>query len=187
MRKSTLFLLGTTTAILSAYLLAKRTEKQADDFVWIDGDDPEDMSEPKPMFYVGDRVHIYNPHTGEFYAEDSDTIAPRKYEITSVKYDDEQGVFRYRLDYDTPSDWYSEDWLSLPVHTDFIRELVPKIKRDEPTPEMVEVERKILSQAMDDMARRTQIDKCLDTLAHGSVDERAEAERVLTELTKEEK
>ncbi|SET43074.1 hypothetical protein SAMN05216389_11149 [Oceanobacillus limi] len=178
MRKSTL-IIGTLSAILTSasVILAQRTSDKPAEIQWIDGEDSDDMNEPKPMFYVGDDVLIYDPYTAEFFS-DGETIAPTKYEITDVKYDEEHSVFRYRLEGGDPNDWYSEDWLSLPATTDFIREWEPE--------GMTEAEREKLSEELDDSARQTAIDYYLDMLTYGSENEKAYAERLLTELTKGE-
>lgn len=138
----------------------------------------------EPMFEVGDEVLIYSPYEDGYYAQ-FDSLSPTVYEISDVKYDNEENVYRYRLVNDPLIDmygkWISEDWLSLPIHTTFIRNLNEKkseYNRVNPTPEMIEAERKIIDKAMDDMARKATVDALLDRMNAGD----AEAERELAEL-----
>ncbi|WP_077297376.1 hypothetical protein [Virgibacillus pantothenticus] len=141
-----------------------------------------------PMYEVGNEVFIYNPYEDGYYAQ-YDNVSPTLYEIIDVKYDDEEGVYRYRLENGSPTDWYSEDWLSLPIHTTFIRNLNEKkseYNRVNPTPEMIEAERKIIDKAMDDMARKATVDALLDRMNAGDAEERREAMRKLSELTTKE-
>lgn len=138
-----------------------------------------------PMFEVGDEVLVYNPYENGYYAKYSD-LSPTLYEISDIDYDAQDGVYRYRLVNDpmieTDGKWISEDWLSLPLHTKFAKDL-DEGRADLPTPEFIEVERKIIAKVLDDMARKATVDALLDRMNAGD----AEAERELAELiTKEE-
>lgn len=137
-----------------------------------------------PMYEVGDEVLIYNPYEDGYYARYSD-LSPTPYEISDVQYDEDEGVYRYRLVNDpmieTDGKWISEDWLSLPIHTKFAKDLdneQARLANAEPTPEFIEAERKIIGKVMDDMAEKATIDALLDRMNAGD----AEAERELAEL-----
>ena len=184
-------ILGTITA-LASYLttrkLAQSTPKK--DVEWISGE-AEEVEEPLPMFYEGDNVLIYSPYTAEFVTSEWN-VAPEMYEIVGVNYDEEEEVFRYLLEGGGSNEWYSEDWLSLPTTTTFIREWVPNEDynpgREELTMKMEEIEQTILSKALDDSAKKTQIDYLLDRMnaakKDGKTGEVTEIERQLAEITK---
>ena len=189
-------ILGTITA-LASYLTTRKLTQQASkkDVEWISGEAEETKEpfpkEPLPMFYEGDSVLIYSPYTAEFVTSEWD-VAPEMYEIVGVNYDEEEEVFRYLLEGGGSNEWYSEDWLSLPTTTTFIREWVPKEDfnpgREELTMKMEEIEQSILSKALDDSAKQTQIDYLLDRMnsakKDGKAGEVAEIERQLAEITK---
>ncbi|MBU5266236.1 hypothetical protein [Virgibacillus proomii] len=146
----------------------------------------------EPMFEVGDEVLIYNPYEDGYYAQ-FDNISPTVYEISDVRFDDKEGVYRYRLVNDPLIDmygkWISEDWLSLPLHTTFTRDLGEKTSEynhANPTPEMIEAERKIIEKVLDDQAYKGTVDMLLDKLNGGNAEERSEAMRKLSELTTKE-
>ena len=184
-------ILGTITA-LASYLttrkLAQSTPKK--DVEWISGE-AEEVEEPLPMFYEGDNVLIYSPYTAEFVTSEWN-VAPEMYEIVGVNYDEEEEVFRYLLEGGGSNEWYSEDWLSLPTTTTFIREWVTNEDynpgREELTMKMEEIEQTILSKALDDSAKKTQIDYLLDRMnaakKDGKTGEVTEIERQLAEITK---
>lgn len=134
-----------------------------------------------PMFEVGDEVLIYNPYENGYYAKYANT-SPEFYEISDIDYDEQDGVYRYRLVNDpmleTDGKWISEDWLSLPLHTKFAKDLDDEEQAQLPTTEFIEAERKIIGKAMDDMARKATVDMLLDRINAGD----AEAERELSEL-----
>jgi len=103
-------------------------------FTWIDGEDvltektkkETKKAEPAPMFYVGDEVILYSPYTAEFYTKEYG-FAPELYVVTEVRYDEEEEVFRYLLKGQLPYEWYSEDWISLPVETAMTRDITRDI------------------------------------------------------------
>ena len=167
-------------------------------FTWIDGEEVgeiEPTAEPAPMFYVGDEVILYSPYTAEFYTKEYG-FAPELYVVTEVRYDEEEEVFRYLLKGQLPYEWYSEDWISLPVETAMIRDITRDITRDigkAPKPagdtttgataEVTEAERAILAKWLDGLSREQTIDRCLDVLKSGNEPEKAEARRLLAEIT----
>src|SRR5690606_7071436 len=70
-------------------------------FVWIDGEETDEEAElpPKPMFRVGeDEVVLYNPYEGVFMTVDFLSMEPERYRVVDVAYDEEEKVFRYKLE-----------------------------------------------------------------------------------------
>lgn len=146
---------GLATGI-TTYCLTKKLRKPtpASTFEWISAED-EDV-EPLPMFYEGDELHLFNPYMGAMYS-DTDVGAPSTYVVKDVRYDDQDEVFRYKLEGE--DEWVSEDWLSLPIYSKFKRELTVDI-----TEQLVNAERKILGKALDDFAKGAEIDRLLDVM-----------------------
>lgn len=148
-------------------------------------DKPAEEETPLPMFYVGDNVLIYSPYTAEFLTQEWN-ISPDYFEVTAVKYDEEQEVFRYQLKDGEPDDWYSEDWLSLPAATSFIREWVTLDDTEiggDLMEQKTELEGEILTKALDDELKGREIDRFLDMLREGDAEEREAAEKELRKLT----
>ena len=185
-------IIGTLTAVASYITVKKLTQpdKPKLNVTWISAEEAEPEAEAEerpdeilPMFYIGDSVNKYDPHMGALYYEYEDE-GPAYYEITDVRYDDEDEVFRYNLD-GNELDWISEDWLSLPMSTKFSKRFA-NIERGgdemEKIPEMVDAERKLLEKSLDESARQTQIDFLLDRMNSGTEAERAEAERQLAKI-----
>lgn len=182
------YLIGAVSAV-AAYAITRRKQKAPapSTFEWISADEPKERpnpDEPMPMFYVGDAVILYSPYTAEFFTNEWQ-LSPIVYEITDVKYDEDDEVFRYRLKNGAPADWYSEDWLSLPSETAFIKQGGRGDAEEEQTitPEFIEMESRILSKHFDDQARKATIDMHLDAMNKGTPEEKVEAERLLAEMT----
>lgn len=185
-------LVGLTTGVLAYYLAGKLTDKKGEQemaekkgFQWISAageEQDEEQSEPLPMFYVGDEVHLFDPHTGALYY-DHDEMGPALYRITEVRYDEQDEVFRYQLEGLSELDWISEDWLSLPFYSKFKRTLAKVPEKSEVTPEMAEMERRILHKALDDAAKKREIDRLLDVMNHGTDAEKKAAKDQLKEIT----
>lgn len=170
-------------------------------FVWIDGEETDEEAElpPKPMFRVGeDEVVLYNPYEGAFMTMDFLSMEPERYRVVDVAYDEDEKVFRYKLEDGGEDDrgdelWYSEDWLSLPTVTKFTRVIaeetntITKIKPGGYTMEAINAEGAILAKAMadtlDDDLRKREIDRFLDLLRTGNAEERKAAEKELRKLT----
>lgn len=177
---------GLATGI-TTYCLTKKLRKPtpASTFEWISAEDEE--TEPLPMFYEGDELHLFNPYMGAMYS-DTDVGAPSTYVVKDVRYDDQDEVFRYKLEGE--DEWVSEDWLSLPMYSKFKRELETEINPMELTINMGELERKILGKALDDSAKQTQVDTLLDrlnwALGNGTGEEISECKRQLQKLTERE-
>lgn len=173
---------GLATGI-TTYCLTKKLRKPtpASTFEWVSADEDEE-TEPLPMFYEGDELHLFNPYMGAMYS-DTDVGAPSTYVVKDVRYDDQDEVFRYKLEGE--DEWVSEDWLSLPIYSKFKRELTVDI-----TEQLVNAERKILGKALDDSAKQTQVDTLLDRLNwamdNGTGEEISECKRQLQKLTERE-
>lgn len=148
-------------------------------FSWISAEG-EAEPEPLPMFYEGDRVHIFEPYSGALVSDGETAVGPTLYEIESVQYDVEDEVFRYKLEGE--DEWVSEDWLSLPFYSEFKKEMsdvaaeVLSVKKDE-------LEFAIIGKAMDDFAKGAEIDRLLDVMNEGSAEERAEALEKLRKIS----
>lgn len=165
------------------YLYDKTKKSESADITWIDYDiEDEETPEPKPMFYVGDTVLLYSPYTAEFYKKEW-RVAPETYEVVDYKYDEDEEVFRYKLS-ERPFEWYSEDWLSLPTATTFVKKDTPIKSAGEltATPEMLLSESLIISKVLDGYAREFTVDTLLDRMNNGTAEEKAEAKRQLHEL-----
>lgn len=190
-------ILGTITA-LASYLTTRKLTQQPPKkgFEWISGEAEEGEEEPLPMFYEGDVVQLYNPYEGAFMTTGMFALEPGRYKVAASEYDLEEDIFRYKLD-GVPEEfegesgadvWYSEDWLSLPTTTTFTK-VSRKVNpgREELTMKMEEIEQSILSKALDDSAKQTQIDYLLDRMnaakENGKAEEVAEIERQLAEIT----
>lgn len=167
---------------------------------WIDGEDSGETEKPMPMFYVGDTVVLYNPYEGAFMTMDFLSLDPERYRVVDVAYDEEEKVFRYKLEDGGEDDvgdelWYSEDWLSLPTVTKFTRVIaeetntITKINPGGITMEAINTEGAILAKAMadtlDDDLRKREIDRFLDLLRTGNAEERKAAEKELRKITTE--
>ena len=173
--------------------------KQDEGVRWIsaeeDGEEEAESLPPKPMFRVGeDEVVLYNPYEGAFMMMDFLSMEPERYRVVGVAYDEDEKVFRYKLEDGGEDDegdelWYSEDWLSLPTVTKFTRVVMEesKIKPGGITMEAINAEGAILAKAMadtlDDDLRKREIDRFLDLLRTGNAEERKAAEKELRKLT----
>ena len=175
-----------------------RIKPKQDGITWISADEDEETDEgdelpPKPMFRGGeDEVVLYNPYEGAFMTMDFLSMEPERYRVVDVAYDEEEKVFRYKLDDgmdDLEGIWYSEDWLSLPTVTKFMRVIAEetntntKINPGGITMEAINAENAILAKAMDDDLKAREIDRFLDLLRTGNVEERKAAEKELRRLT----
>jgi hypothetical protein len=123
------------------------------------------------MFFVGDRVLLFSPYTEQLFVSE-DEFDPPKFEILEVGYDEEDDVWRYRLDRGMRNEWYSEEWLSLPMATEFVKNGLPK---------RVDIDEIIGGQLRD-----LEIGRLLDIISNGTPEERKQAEEALTVLTEED-
>lgn len=114
-------LIGAVTAVVSYTLtttLAKKeksedtkdSEGEYGNLVWISADEVRDEGEP--IFNVGDTVVTFNPYTHD-YAEIDLDWSPIYFEVQDVFYDENDGVYRYKLD---ENEWFAESWLMKPEH-----------------------------------------------------------------------
>lgn len=174
--------------------------KGTKDFVWIDGEETDEEAElpSKPMFLKGDTVVLYNPYTELYIAEEWDAIEPTRYEVGYVDYDEEDGVFRYKLaridgegTEEDSEDWYAEEWVRYPLAPTFYKQrqkytidLIDLITGGI-TMEAINAENAILAKAMDDDLKAREIDRFLDLLRTGNAEERKAAEKELRKLTAE--
>lgn len=176
--------------------------KQDEGVRWIsaeeDGEEEAESLPPKPMFRVGeDEVVLYNPYEGAFMTMDFLSLDPERYRVVDVAYDEDEKVFRYKLEDGGEDDvgdelWYSEEWISLPTVSSYVRtevntEFNPtgEITLKDMMGKWAEVEVAILSRAMDDDLRKREIDRFLDLLRTGNAEEREAAENELRKITTE--
>ena len=194
-------------AIITYIKRILRIEPKQDGITWIsaeeDSEDDEEAEEaseplpPMPMFPKGDTVVLYNPYEGGFIVTEIFAMEPTRFTVVESKYDADEKVFRYRLEstveddeYVEPDEWYSEEWLSLPTVSSFVRTREPagiKIEKEELTMEAINAEGAILAKALadtlDDDLRMREIDRFLDLYRTGTAEERKVAERELRKLT----
>lgn len=177
---------------------------KVDELVWINGEETEEADEesteeelpPKPMFPKGDTVVLYNPYTELYIAEEWDAIEPTRYEVEYVDYDEEDGVFRYKLaridgegTEEDSEDWYAEDWVRYPLAPTFYKQRqkytidLTDLITGGITMEVINAENAILVKAVDDDLRKREIDRFLDLLRTGNAEERKAAEKELRKLT----
>lgn len=183
-------LLLTVGNTISKFITMKYSVKSRND----SKEDDEEETEKQPMFYVGDRLHLFNPHTGELFY-DFDSFGPTLYTVKDVDYDAEDETFRYLLDFDEGFDyiaigvdgkeveeiWVAEEWLSLPFYPEFSRTRI-EVPVQEVTPEYIEVERKLTERILDEDLRNREIDRFLDIYRTGNVQQRKKAEIELRKL-----
>lgn len=192
--------LAALTAIASA--TARSKPKPPPDFEWIDGEqDAEDAYSAGPLYDVGDTVVVVNPFTYDYEIVDIDGETPLYYEIRAVSFQESKqpGASTFRYQINGENDWYAESWLDFAPHPHMCMSMTDEVdvtlarveseERREPdtmsdlTTKLSELERKLLDQQLDELTRDFTIDLCLDRITHGTAEEKAEAERVLTELT----
>lgn len=198
--------LAALTAITSATARQKSSKAQTQDVEWIDGEqDEEDVYSAGPLYDVGDTVVVVNPFTYDYEIVDIDGETPLYYEIKAVSFQESKqpGASTFRYQINGENDWYAEAWLDFAPHphmcmsmTDEVDVTLARLESEERresdtmseeerdlTTKLSELERKLLDQQLDELTRDFTIDLCLDHITHGTAEQKAEAERLLAELT----
>lgn len=151
---------------------------------WISAEE-ERQENAEPMYVEGDTVVTINPYTFDYAIVDLDNMTPLYYAVQTVKYDEADKTHRYWLKGE--DEWFSEDWLDwapFPVMAKEEIEAVAYAEEDvKMTKELTESSAELLGAALDEQARKQQVDSLLDVMNEGTPEEKAEAARVLKEIT----
>ena len=144
---------------------------------------------------------VVNPFTYDYEIVDIDGETPLYYEIKAVSFQESKqpGASTFRYQINGENDWYAEAWLDFAPHPHMCMSMTDEVdvtlarveseERREPdtmsdlTTKLSELERKLLDQQLDELTRDFTVNLCLDKMRHGTAEQKAEAERVLTELT----